>query len=141
MISVDTILNFAWAGTCAGALGYFWPERKAGARRRVVFSRQTLSVILAAVTLFPCISATDDRARLADLAGSSPRHVAFESGALHGVLLSLQLEDPAHGQTAEPFLLVFTASSPLIRIAETPKVARLFSYSSLGRAPPPRSAP
>ncbi|HXP87373.1 MAG TPA: hypothetical protein VN841_21755 [Bryobacteraceae bacterium] len=136
MNSIDTILNLSWACLCAGALGYFWQDRRAGGSRHVICSRRTLSVILAAVSLFPCISATDDRMHLADMGRSPSQDAAVDRTTSHNLLLSLQLEDPEHGQTTQPFLLTFTACFYLIARLEARKIVRQFSYSSLGRAPP-----
>jgi hypothetical protein len=136
MNSIDTFLNLAWACLCAGALGYFWQDRRATARRPVICSRRTLSVILAAVSLFPCISATDDRVRLSDIDWNPSQQAAFEHSPSQNLLLSLQLEDPEHGQTTEPFLLTFTACFFVIARLEPRKMVRQFSYSSRGRAPP-----
>jgi hypothetical protein len=135
MNNIDTILNLAWACLCAGALGYFWQDRRADGRRHVICSRRTLSVILAAVSLFPCISATDDRMHLADLGRLLSQDAAVNRVTSHN-LLPLQLEDPEHGQTTQPFLLTFTACFYLIARLEARKIVRQFSYNSLGRAPP-----
>lgn len=137
MNSIDAILNFAWALLCIGALGWhFWRDRQAGARKQAICSRRTLSVILAAVSLFPCISATDDRVRLADIDGNAPQQAAFDQSPAHSLPMSLQLEDPEHGQTAAPFLLAFIVCFFLLALLEARSLARWFSYSSLGRAPP-----
>jgi hypothetical protein len=136
MNSIDTILNLAWACLCAGALGYFWQDRRADGGRQVICSRRTLSVILAAVSLFPCISATDDRVRLADMGRSPSRNSAVDHSTSRNLLLSLQVEDPEHGQTTEPFLLTFTACYYLVARREARRLVRQFSYCSRGRAPP-----
>lgn len=141
MNSVDTILNFVWAFLCIGALAWhFWRDRKAGARKPVC-SWRTLSVILAAVSLFPCISATDDRVRLTDIDWSSDHHqAAFGHGQPHRLLLSFQLEDPEHGQTVNPLLLAFVVFCFLILRFGTRSLSRWFSTCSLGRSPPLLSA-
>jgi len=84
----------------------------------------------------PCISATDDRMHLADMGRSPSQDAAVDRTTSHNLLLSLQLEDPEHGQTTQPFLLTFTACFYLIARLEARKIVRQFSYSSLGRAPP-----
>ena len=96
MNSVDTILNLAWAIACVAALGWHtWRDCQAGVRNQGFCSRRTLSVILAALSLFPCISATDDRVRLAEFDWSADRPSCVGQNQPH----NLQLEDPACGQT------------------------------------------
>ena len=64
----EFILNLAWMLLCAGALGtQVWRDRfRKGSSNRSLRLR-SLSVLIAALALFPVISASDDRIRLADL--------------------------------------------------------------------------
>ncbi len=136
MTSIDTILNLAWAFLCVGALvWHFCRDRKTRARRPVICSRRTLSLIVAAVALFPCISATDDRMSLQDIDWNPSKQAAFERSSAHGLPFSLQ-EDPEHGQTTAAFLLVFLVCFFLMMRPEAENLVRWFSFSSLGRAPP-----
>jgi hypothetical protein len=135
-MSIDTILNLAWAFLCIGALAWhFWRDRQADARKSVVCSRRTLSLIVAAVALFPCISATDDRMSLADIDWNPSKHAAFERSSAHGLPVSLQ-EDPEHGQTAATFVFAFLACFFLLVRPKAGTLVRWFSFGPLGRAPP-----
>jgi hypothetical protein len=136
VFSIDTILNLAWASLCAGALvWHLWRDRKSGAGKRAMCSRRTLSLIVAAVALFPCISATDDRMSLADIDWNPAKHAALTRSSGHGLPLLLQ-EDPEHGQTATAFLLAFLVCFFLIVRPKAQNLMAWFSWISLGRAPP-----
>jgi len=90
-------------------------------------------VLIAALALFPVVSASDDRIRLTDLSAAPPQQVAFDNG--HN-MPSAALEDPEHGQTAEPFLLTIIVCLFLIAHREQSALSRWFPISALGRAPP-----
>jgi hypothetical protein len=134
----EIILNLAWMLVCIGGLGaQVWMDRmRSGSRSRKVCLRRTLSVLIAALALFPVISASDDRIRLSDLSAAPGQGASVESGAMRGLLSSAPLEDPEHGQTAEPIFLpiivcLFLIARPHIRAS-----VRWFSISAVGRAPP-----
>ncbi|HEY6391581.1 MAG TPA: hypothetical protein VIX89_09900 [Bryobacteraceae bacterium] len=65
MLHLDTALNVVWALFCVGALVYhFRAERgrnSAGSRRARAI--RALALFLAVVSLFPCVSASDDSVR------------------------------------------------------------------------------
>src|SRR5258708_1755387 len=65
MASADTVLNLAWAGVCLTAFAWFiGVERsRALATKRALIYR-AIALSLALVSLFPCVSATDDSVRL-----------------------------------------------------------------------------
>lgn len=65
MVHVDAMLNLAWAGVCLATFGWFIGferGRTSGTRRARTYRAVALS--LALVSLFPCVSASDDSARL-----------------------------------------------------------------------------
>jgi hypothetical protein len=134
----EIILNLAWMLLCIGALSaQVWRDRlRSGARNRRIRVRRTLSVLIAALALFPVISASDDRIRLADLNAMPSQGAAVESGQMHNLLSSAPLEDPEHGQTAEPFVLTGIVCLFLIARPESAALVRWFSISAVGRAPP-----
>jgi len=73
----DVILNVVWALFCAAALLYH--IRQEGRRPASSFwnrACRTLAVLLAAVSLFPCVSASDDsvRAEYWNATQSDPHH-------------------------------------------------------------------
>ena len=60
----DAILNLAWAAVCLAAFAWFIAsERRRGAAGRTVKFR-AIALSLALVSLFPCVSASDDSVRL-----------------------------------------------------------------------------
>ena len=123
---------------CIGALGaQVWMDRRrSGAGSRSIRVRRSLSVLIAALALFPVISASDDRIRLADLSAAPSQESSFDQGQIHNLLPAAPLEDPGHGQTAKPILLVVIVCFFLIARMERTALARWFSVSALGRAPP-----
>lgn len=124
---------------CISALSaQVWRDRlRSGARNRKICLRRTLSVLIAALALFPVISASDDRIRLADLNAAPPaQQAAFERGQMNNLLSSAPLEDPEHGQTPEPILLAVIVCLFLIARPEIAALARWFAISAVGRAPP-----
>ncbi len=138
MAKTEIILNLAWMLLCVGALSaQVWVDRlRFGRPNRTFRLRRSLSVLIAALALFPVISASDDRVRLADLNATPVHGVAVESGQMHSLLSSAPLEDPEHGQTAEPFFLIAIVCLFLIARPEVAALLRWFSISAVGRAPP-----
>jgi len=138
--NTDTILNLGWAVLCIGGVmwHWWWSRRYApGLSRRIHFYR-TVSVFLAAVSLFPCISASDDRIRLRDLDAASANGQAVMYGHDSNFQLIAQLQDIEHGQTTTPF--VFTpvlSSAPLVQ-QEQPVLVRASHRDTPSRAPPVR---
>ena len=59
----DTILNFAWAALCLAAFAWFVSVEKRRVFRGAIISR-AVALSLALVSLFPCVSASDDAVRL-----------------------------------------------------------------------------
>ena len=64
MLLYDTALNGLWAGFCLLALVYFF-LRERGSRSTSAWQRSCrfLAVVLACVSLFPCVSSSDDSVR------------------------------------------------------------------------------
>jgi hypothetical protein len=136
---IDAILNLVWALICIGALGaHFWRDRLglAPLGSRTIRWKQTLSVLVAAVALFPVISASDDRIRLAEFDSGPAQQTGFERGQIHNFSLSAPLEDPENGQTAKPLLAVAIVCFCFVAPKEASALARWFSFGAQGRAPP-----
>lgn len=138
MAKTEIILNLAWMLLCIGALcAQVWVDRlRSSARSRSIRVRRSLSVLIAALALFPVISASDDRIRLADLSAVPVQQAAFDRGQIQTLLSSAPLEDPEHGQTADPFFLVVIVCFFLIARMERSALSRWFAITALGRAPP-----
>jgi hypothetical protein len=142
--TTEAVLNLVWALLCIGTLTcHFWRDRRrSGMGNRALRWQRGISVFLAAVALFPVISASDDRLRLADICTTpAPQSPVLDCGQIHGSAPSPPLEDPEHGQTTAPFLL-FTSLVSLFEVAPAEATRLLGSITSrpLGRAPPPSSA-
>ena len=139
-VTTEAFLNLVWALLCVGALScHFWRERRrTGDGNRVLRLQRALSVFVAAVALFPVISASDDRVGLSDIyAPSISQAAAFHTGKVHNASPAPPLEDPEHGQTTAPFLLfALLISYFLAARTKTPRLIRWCAYGSLGRAPP-----
>jgi len=132
----EALLNLFWVLLCLTGFGvHLWRNRNHNAQSWTVRLRRTLSVLVAAVALFPCISASDDRLRLGSSDTLPASQLAFDRSHLNNALIPI-LEDPEHGQTSAPLLLSFFVSFFVMVRAETPKLTRWFPLSSLGRAPP-----
>jgi hypothetical protein len=132
----EIILNLAWMLLCVSALGtQVWMDRvSSGLGNRTIRLRRSLSVLIAALALFPVISASDDRVRLADLYAAPQHGIALENWQTHSVLAPL--EDPEHGQAVEPIFLIAIVCLFLIAQPEIAARTRWFSISAVGRAPP-----
>jgi hypothetical protein len=134
----EFILNLAWMLLCVGALSaQVWRDRlRSGSRNRKIRLRRSLSVLIAALALFPVISASDDRIRLSDLEAVPAQQSAFDRGQTHGFLSSATIEDPEHGKTADPFFLIVILCFFTIVLMGASALARWFAITTFGRAPP-----
>jgi hypothetical protein len=134
----EFILNLAWMLLCIGALSaQVWRDGlRLGSRDRGIQVRRTLSVLIAALALFPVVSASDDRIRLADLQAYPAQQTPSAHKDTHSPLSSASIEDPEHGQTVDPFFLSVTLRFFPIAFTGSYALARWFSISSFGRAPP-----
>jgi hypothetical protein len=132
----EALLNLFWVLLCLTGLGvHFWRSRNHNAQTAAARVRRTLSVLVAAVALFPCISASDDRVRLGSADTLPASELAFAHSHLNSALIPI-LEDPEHGQTPAPLQLAFFVSFFVMVRVETPSLVRWFPLTSLGRAPP-----
>jgi hypothetical protein len=134
----EFILNLSWMLLCIGALSaQVWRDGlRSGAPNRGIRLRRSLSVLIAALALFPVISASDDRIHLSDTEAVPAQQSAFGRGQNHGPLSSATIEDPEHGKTADPFFLIVLLFFFLIVAREASGRSRWFSVAALGRAPP-----
>ncbi|HEY1756468.1 MAG TPA: hypothetical protein VGG72_13790 [Bryobacteraceae bacterium] len=135
---LEFTLNLVWMLLCIGALSaQMWRDGLgSGARNRRIRLRHSLSVLITALALFPVISASDDRIRLADLQAVPVQQSAFDRGQTHGPLSSASIEDPEHGQTVDPFFLITIVCFFLIVQMSASVRSRWSSITTFGRAPP-----
>jgi hypothetical protein len=133
----DAALNLIWVALCVSAL--LWQllsqSRRTGFSSQVL-RRDGLAVFLAAVALFPCISASDDRVRLRDLDAAQTTQSTVQKGIGDNLTLSLQLEDLEHAQAATVFsLLLFLSFLLMVRIEDATCIP-LARANSASRGPP-----
>src|SRR4051794_18954591 len=65
MVYVNTMLNLAWAAVCLATFAWFIGfERRRAAGTRRARTYRALAISLALVSLFPCVSASDDLVRM-----------------------------------------------------------------------------
>lgn len=134
MTQIDTALNLGWALLCiAAVVWHLWRSRETAARRRLVRIYRGVSVVLAALALFPCISASDDRVQLHDLdSGFNHSSVLDHSNRA----LSAQLAAIEHGQAATPLVLTLTWRSFLLLLPAEPVGQHTSCQAALSRGPP-----
>jgi hypothetical protein len=138
LTNVDSVLNLAWALLCVTVLATHWirERRSASLRTQRVRVQRLLSVILAVISLFPCISASDDGIRLRDLINGPPSQQAFTASTNGNLPLTAQLEDLEHAQIAVPFRLVLVLCFLLLVTSERSESLLNFHVDSLTRGPP-----
>jgi hypothetical protein len=127
MIHSEVALNLLWALLSVTGLVYFACQERQMRMRRMV------SVLLVVVSLFPCISASDDSARMRDLESGLARKARIETGG--GPLLA-QLEDLERAEIAGPFRFGLNLCSHVLVTAAAFVFFAPSSRDALSRAPP-----
>lgn len=146
MAYADTMLNLAWAFLCLSAFACFirFERRRAlGGRQALIYRGLALS--LALVSLFPCVSASDDAIRLQYLgagasAPDSHRQTPLPGGPQSdkkalGTLVRL-LEALDSVQIAVSLVLSLILCLFALALIETHKSLDRFLPIRAGRAPP-----
>jgi hypothetical protein len=135
---IETALNLAWALSCVGALllNWLWDRKAPRKNSHKVQIHRTLSVFLATVSLFPCVSASDDRVRLSNLGTGIVQQNAFDADHRDNLPLAAQLAALEHAQTSQPFVLTLGFCFHPITRTELAACVRIFPCAALGRAPP-----
>ena len=131
-IHADTLLNLAWAAICISALVWQW--HRGG--KQIRFTRGGMAVFLAAVALFPCISASDDLVRLREMNDYQGVGQSLRKSTADLVPLTLQLEDLEHAQAASFVTFLLILSFLLMVPREDAEYWRLASVNASSRAPP-----
>src|ERR1035437_554385 len=143
----NSLLNFAWVVLCVAAFTWFLvsTSRRRVSSRRLVMGR-ALALGLALVSLFPCVSASDDSVRLALLnaqaSADSPGHSSWSAQHPNTEMLAILvglLEVLESAQVTA--VLALSISLCLVTLALTipPDSLDRFLPSCGGRAPPSRS--
>src|ERR1700722_2003081 len=140
----NSLLNLAWLALCVAAFTWFLvsTSRRGVSSRRLVMGR-ALALALALVSLFPCVSASDDSVRLAllnaqasaDTSGHSSWNAQHSSTEMLAILVGL-LEVLESAQVS--VILALTIALCVFALALTIHPASLdrFLPSCAGRAPP-----
>jgi len=135
--NIDTALNIGWALLCVGALliHWRWQRNRRAFSRRIQFYR-ALPVFLATVSLFPCISASDDHILLSGLDDTaSGKAMIAVTHADHYQLIA-QLQGVEHGRVTAPFVFRPSHCPVLLQQIHQPVVAHVFHRETSSRAPP-----
>jgi hypothetical protein len=140
----NSLLNLAWLALCVAAFTWFLvsTRRRGVSSRRLVMGR-ALALALALVSLFPCVSASDDSVRLAllnaqasaDTSGRSSWSAQHSSNEMLAILVGL-LEVLESAQVSA--ILALTIALCVFSLALTIHPASLdrFLPSCAGPAPP-----
>jgi hypothetical protein len=144
MSAANSLLNSAWVALCVAAFAWFLVSTG----RRKVFSRRlvlgrALALSLALVSLFPCVSASDDSVRLAlmdaQASADSPGHSSWSaqhpSTEMLAILVGL-LEVLESAQVTAVSALIISLCLFTLALAIHPESLDRFLPSCAGRAPP-----
>ncbi|SRR5579883_2886488 len=138
MLHADTMLNLAWAAVCLAAFAWFVSAEKRRISRRQVISR-AVALSLALVSLFPCVSASDDAVRLqlfsANAGDHQPSNTSQPDKKNLATLVRL-LEALDSVQVAVTLILCFCLYLFAIALSEVRKSLDRFLPIRAGRAPP-----
>jgi hypothetical protein len=152
-VFVNAILNLVWAAICLAAFSWLISvERRRGqaSGRTIIYRAVALS--LALVSLFPCVSASDDWVRLqflntsssapADSHRSPATPVPADKKALGMLVRSLEALDSVQVTVSFAFSIMLCLFA--LALAETHRSLDRFLPARAGRAPPasnPRQIP
>jgi hypothetical protein len=141
----NSLLNIAWLALCIAAFTWFLVSmsRRGVSSRRLVLGR-ALALSLALVSLFPCVSASDDSVRLALLNAQASANTSghFSWSARHAstemlAILAGLLEVLDSAQVSAVLALAFALCVFSLSLAVHPNSLDRFLPSCAGRAPPP----
>jgi len=140
----NSLLNLAWLALCVAAFTWFLvsTSRRGVSSRRLVLGR-ALALSLALVSLFPCVSASDDAVRLALLnaqasantSGHSTWSARHASTEMLAILVGL-LEVLESAQVSAILALTIALCVFSLALTVHPNSLDRFLPSCAGRAPP-----
>lgn len=140
----NSFLNLAWLALCVAAFTWFLvsTRRRGVSSRRLVLGR-ALALGLALVSLFPCVSASDDSVRLAllnaqasaDTSGHSSWSARHASTEMLAILVGL-LEVLESAQVSAILAMAIALCLFSLALALHPNSLDRFLPSCAGRAPP-----
>jgi hypothetical protein len=141
----NSVLNFAWVAVCIAAFTWFLVStgRRREGNRRILMCR-ALALGLALVSLFPCVSASDDSVRMALLdaqfAADSPDQSSWSAHHKSAdeilAILARLLEVLESAQVTVVLALSVSLCLFALALALSPASADRFLPSCPGRAPP-----
>lgn len=144
----NSLLNLVWVALCVAAFTWFLvsTSRRGVSSRRLVMGR-ALALGLALVSLFPCVSASDDSVRIdllnAQAMADSPGHSSWAaqhpSTEMLAILVGL-LEVLESAQVTAVLALTVALCLFTLALALHPQSLDRFLPSCAGRAPPRRSS-
>ncbi|HTM12482.1 MAG TPA: hypothetical protein VL127_06210 [Bryobacteraceae bacterium] len=144
MVYANSLLNLAWVALCVAAFTWFLVSnrRRAASSGRLVMGRG-LALALALVSLFPCVSASDDSVRLAllnaqasaDTSGHSSWSAQHSSTEMLAILVGL-LEVLESAQVSAILALAIALCLFSLALTLHPDSLDRFLPSCAGRAPP-----
>ena len=140
----NSLLNLAWVAVCIATFTWFLvsTSRRRVCSRRLLMGR-VLALSLALVSLFPCVSASDDSIRLIALNGqiyqdapdqwaAGDRHVTPETAGILGGML----EDLEAAQVTAVVVVTIALSIFAMCFVVRASRSQTFLPSCPGRAPP-----
>jgi hypothetical protein len=140
-VTFETALNVLWCAIGVVALlGLYLSERRKGPRDTTGRMRRILAVVLTTVSLFPCVSATDDEFCFSLLQSTSGKHdgmgAPLPEDAREKASLGRILETIDHYQlsSAYSFAVIFWFIG-LVLLATKPVTMRA-RLQRAGRSPP-----
>ncbi len=135
----DAILNLAWAAVCLAAFGWFIAVERKRVSRTAITSR-AVALSLALVSLFPCVSASDDAVRLQFLSAAAgkqqPSDRAPQQDKKNLGTLVRQLETLDSVQVGVCLVLCLFLYLFALALMETHTSLERFVPIRAGRAPP-----
>jgi hypothetical protein len=144
----SSVLNIAWLAVCLAAFTWFLGSsgRRLHCSRRVLMGR-ALALALALVSLFPCVSASDDSARLTLLngqfSGDSPDQISRPDSPPGSEMLATLvalLEVIESAQVTAVLALAVVLCLFSLGMMARPASSDRFLPACAGRAPPSGSS-
>jgi len=137
-VYADAILNLAWAAVCVAAFAWFVAVERRRISRGALISR-ALALGLALVSLFPCVSASDDAVRLQFLStagdhSKTPENPEPDKKNLGTLVRLLEALDSV--QVTVSLVLCFCLYLFAFALIEVHESLDRFSAIRPGRAPP-----
>jgi hypothetical protein len=144
MENAYTVLNLLWSAVCVSAFTWFLASINWQAKSGPMAPRRALALGLALVSLFPCVSASDDSVQItlldtqaaADSTDQSRWSVQHKTGDEILAILAGLLEVLESAQVAAILSLVISLCMFVLALFQVQMGTDRFLPSCAGRAPP-----